>query len=281
MFHKSTARVGRVLSFSNVTHEESRTWSDQTYKKKPGSATEEWVWDPETTDKLTTLNCKDPRGDATYVTFKEWGIGSQMMIEAHSSHLIFGLSVVQADIATSKAAGRYVLPFFTLLGSHTSKRLCSTEAPPTVSASPNIMLITALCLSPCWPINQEKYVVWSRNRGKQGSGSGSIGDPTTEGVKKWIRPFNFIEGKHCSEADNLPTLYQCCSIGHSKSGIGLSTQIEESNCNEADTFCTLYQFGCIQFPIVPKLRKTMLFAKSPCTLPNLFVLVRICQTSLY
>ena len=143
------------------------------------------------------------------------------------------------------------------------------------------MLITALCLSPCWPINQEKYVVCSRNRGKQGSGSGSIGDPTTEGVKKWIRPFNFIEGKHCSEADNLPTLYQCCSIGHSKSGIGLSTQIEESNCNEADTFCTLYQFGCIQFPIVPKLRKTMLFAKSPCTLPNLFVLVRICQTSLY
>ena len=134
------------------------------------------------------------------------------------------------------------------------------------------MLITALCLSHCWPINQEKYVVCSRNRGKQGCGSGSIGDPTTEGVKKWIRPFNFIEGKHCSEADNLPTLYQCCSIGHSKSGIGLSTQIEESNCNEADTFCTLYQFGCIQFPIVPKLRKTMLFAKSPCTLPNLFVL---------
>ena len=104
MFHKSTARVGRVPSFSNVTHEESRTWRDQTYKKKPGSATEEWVWDPETTDKLTTLNCKGPRGCATYVSFKEWGIGSQMMIEAHSSHLIFGLSVVQADIATSKAA---------------------------------------------------------------------------------------------------------------------------------------------------------------------------------
>ena len=137
------------------------------------------------------------------------------MIEAHSSHLIFGLSVVQADIATSKAAGRFYrdISFFTLLGSHTSKSLCSTEAPPTVSASPNIMLITALCLSPCWPINQEKYVVCSRNRGKQGNGSGSIGDPTTEGVKKWIRPFNFIEGKHCSEADNLPTLYQCSSIG--------------------------------------------------------------------
>ena len=57
--------------------------------------------------KLTTQSCKDPRGGATYVTSKEWGIGSQMMIEAHSSHLIFGLSVVRVDIATSKAAGTF------------------------------------------------------------------------------------------------------------------------------------------------------------------------------
>ena len=79
----------------------------------------------------------------------------------------------------------FYLPWFP----HFKKSLFDRGPPSLVSASPNTMLISAVCLSLCVPINQEKHVVCSRNRGKQGSGSGSIGDSTMEYLKKWTWPF--------------------------------------------------------------------------------------------